>query len=55
MIDVQRQINLRNKEIPTVENKKTVPNTSAGKQKSNVPLKILSKNIPEPKAREKRV
>ena len=48
-------MNLRNREIPIVENRKTLPSTSAGKHKNIVPLKILSKSIPEPKAKEKKV
>ena len=48
-------MNLRNREIPIVEKIKIVPNTSAGKQKNIVPPKILSKSIPEPKEKEKKV
>ena len=55
MFKVQRQMNLRNREFPIVEGRKAVPDTSTGKQKNVVPPKILSKSIPEPKAKEKRV
>lgn len=55
MFNMQRQMSLGNREVPIAKNRKVVPSTSAGKQKSNVPSKILSKSIPEPKAKEKKV
>lgn len=55
MFEVQRQMNLRNREVPIVESRKIVPDTSTGKQKNIVPPNILSKSIPEPKAKERRV
>lgn len=55
MFDMQRQTSLRNREVPIAENRKMVPNTSAGKQKNGVPLKNQSKVIPKPKSKEKKV
>ena len=55
MFEVQRQMNLRNREVPIVESRKIVPDTSIGKHKNIVPPKILSKSIPEPKAKERKV
>ena len=55
MFEVQRQMNLRNREVPIVESRRTVPDTSTSKQRNVVPPKVLSKSIPEPKAKEKKV
>ena len=55
MFEAQRQMSLRNREVPIIESRKAVPGASTGKQNNVVPPKIPSKNIPEPKAKEKRV
>lgn len=53
MFKVQRQMSLRNREVPIMENRKTTPDTSTGKQKNVVPPKILSKSILSRKQKKK--
>ena len=53
MFDMERQMSLRNREVPITENRKVVPITSVGNQKNGVPLKNQSKVPPELKAKEK--
>jgi len=54
VLDFQRQMSLRNREVPIVKHREIVPNPSAGKPNKNVALKNLSKSVPEPKYKEKK-
>lgn len=45
---------LRNREVPIVKNREIMHRPSTIKPRNNIPLKDPSKNVPEPKAKEKK-
>ena len=54
VMDLQRQIDLRNIAVPVVRNKEETNKASTSKPKSSPPPKETSKNVTEPKGKERK-
>ena len=54
VMKVQRQIGLRNKDVPVMRNKDVTKKASTSKPKNDLPPKETSNNVIEPKGKERK-